>query len=165
MRIRTTFSGGPEAEFGPGFSMPVSLRIRVSDWNGYDLDIEVELEDRRYRCKTLTMRHCGEETDLPGGELPDVPVSAMISRGVRTYAADAWVMKSGSIEGPTEENLQVVARLYTLATALGDPPRKAVESQFDIPTWTAARWIARARDAGYLTESSSGGRPSQQLPD
>jgi hypothetical protein len=40
--------------------------------------------------------------------------------------------------------------VYEQALAQGEPPRLAVAKHFDVPTWTASKYIARARSSGFL---------------
>lgn len=52
--------------------------------------------------------------------------------------------------GPNERILGLVAFTYQLARVSSQPPAKAVESSFGIPVRTAVRWIARAKELGFL---------------
>ena len=42
-----------------------------------------------------------------------------------------------------------------IAFVNGEPPRKAVAKHFRCPDSTAARWVTRARQYGYLGEAES----------
>lgn len=53
-------------------------------------------------------------------------------------------------QGPTRANLELVALHYYAAQMAGVPPAKTVESTFDLPSRTAAYWIAKAKSEGLL---------------
>jgi hypothetical protein len=63
-----------------------------------------------------------------------------------------------SEEGPTDRVLQWVAHLYRLGLAIEYNPTKAVEEILKVPRSTAGRWIARARERGYLEPAEGQGR-------
>ena len=52
--------------------------------------------------------------------------------------------------GPTDHTLRWVAHLYRYAAALLLSPTKTVEQVLKLPRSTTARWITKAREAGYL---------------
>lgn len=52
--------------------------------------------------------------------------------------------------GPTDEALDWVAKVYTLAKALRLPPAKAVAEEMKLPERTASNWIAKARERKLL---------------
>jgi transposase len=59
----------------------------------------------------------------------------------------------------TEEVLRWVANTYRLAYAVGESPKQAVATAFDIAPATAGRWISRAREVGLLGAATEPGRP------
>lgn len=56
------------------------------------------------------------------------------------------------LDGPTPDNLQVVARLYRVAEALQQGPTRHVASAIGLPISTAGFWVRKARDFGLLPE-------------
>jgi hypothetical protein len=60
--------------------------------------------------------------------------------------------------GPTDRALQWVAHLYRYGYAVSYNPTKAVQELLTIPRSTAGRWIAAAREAGYLGPSGAMGK-------
>lgn len=74
---------------------------------------------------------------------PQVGVSAILDRPSRWKLDDAMLTE--------------VAKVWTNAAASPvrgtvTAPTKAVAAQWDVPWGTAARWVRRARDLGYLSE-------------
>lgn len=61
-------------------------------------------------------------------------------------------------DGPTDDTLRWVAHLYRLAVVVGNGPRKAVEEALSLPRATAGRWIALARERGFLGPSEGQGK-------
>lgn len=57
-------------------------------------------------------------------------------------------------ERPTESRLRLVGLVYGLAQISSEPPAKAVERAFGLTQRTAARWIARAKELGFLVRPS-----------
>ena len=49
-----------------------------------------------------------------------------------------------------------VALTYSVAHAVGQAPTKAVQTFKGVSHAAAAQWVKRARDAGYLPETSRG---------
>jgi hypothetical protein len=56
------------------------------------------------------------------------------------------------------EHFEEVARVYSEAYAMGEPPTRSVAERFRVSRSAAAKWVARARDAGLLPEAE-GTRP------
>jgi hypothetical protein len=56
------------------------------------------------------------------------------------------------------EHFEEVARIYSEAYAKGEPPTRTVAERFQVSRSAAAKWVARARDAGLLPEAE-GTRP------
>ena len=64
----------------------------------------------------------------------------------------------GASKRPNERGLAWVAHLYRYGRAVSYKPTKAVEEGMKLPRSTASRWIAMARDMGYLGPSEGPGR-------
>lgn len=60
--------------------------------------------------------------------------------------------------GLDDETLKIVARTYRVAYLIGDSPTKKVEELLELPRSTAGRWVAAARERGYLSESRGAGK-------
>lgn len=58
--------------------------------------------------------------------------------------------------GPTDENLQTIARTYRFCRLVGTPPTKAIQEIFNLPRSTATRWVAAARKKGFLAADEVG---------
>jgi hypothetical protein len=67
-------------------------------------------------------------------------------------------LKRMAAAGPTDETLRWVAYAYRVGLILDAKPTQHVEQSFEIPRSTAGRWIAAARDRGYLGKSEGMGR-------
>lgn len=54
--------------------------------------------------------------------------------------------------GPKPETLEWVARVYTAAELILQPPTKTISELFGLPSRTATHWVSLARSRGYLRE-------------
>ncbi len=147
-------------ELAPELEMPERAYVEVRDWDGFDLDLELELVDRRYRCRELKMYQRPGGAEITGERLRSVPVATFMKNGVALIADlnPTVPLPEMAKNGPTDENLMWVAWLYRLAYAVGDSPKQAVASSFGLAQSTAGRWISRARDAKFLDAAKSPGR-------
>lgn len=55
-----------------------------------------------------------------------------------------------------DDHLRRVSAVYRHAAERGEPPLRAVVREFDRPRSTASRWIAAARQRGYLPVIAKG---------
>jgi hypothetical protein len=60
--------------------------------------------------------------------------------------------------GPTDRALRWTAHFYRYGFAVSYNPTKAVMESLKLPRSTAGRWIAAAREAGYLSPSEGMGK-------
>ncbi len=61
-------------------------------------------------------------------------------------------------DGPTDEALRWVAYLYRFALVMEEPPTATVERMLELPRSTAGRWVALARQRGFLEQSEGSGK-------
>lgn len=154
------------------FTLGVPVKIYIVEWNGYDLVLETAFEDKdkRYRCAHLEMRRRSDGSEVSAEDLPDVPVAAFIRDGIYTaagfYFDSAKARWAGEPGGPSDDTLSTVARVYKLAEAIGDAPRKAVQDVYGVSTSTAGRWLSAARKKRLLdktTVGAGGGRRPKRV--
>lgn len=75
------------------------------------------------------------------------------------------------VQGPTDETLEWVARIYNEARLRRRPPARQVEIDLDVPRTTASKWVRRAREKGLvpppdaLTKARALGLLTDQSPD
>jgi transposase len=66
----------------------------------------------------------------------------------------------------SEDHFRLVADAYTRSWKIGRPPTQAVAAQHHVSHSTAAKWVARAREMGFLPPTkrgrSRGGQPSDE---
>ncbi len=95
-------------------------------------------------------RSRGLEDAVPRGGRPQ-PVALTTADRAEFYeqfAAGARLPRQGS--PLTDENLHQVAELYRAAVEHGDPPTQTVADAMHAARSTAARWVAAARERGFL---------------
>ena len=158
-------------DLGDGVRVPEHVTIHAEPGEDDDLpyavDLEVVVRDGRLVCETLALHALegGEPVTTEG--LRRVPVTGIMRHGLvghvyepvpgepakfTTFAPDPEIARNG----PTEEALRAAAVIYRLAYALGEGPTKAVASALELTHSTAARWVATARDRGYLGPTTQG---------
>ncbi len=99
-------------------------------------------------------------TIVPGGT-EQVPPGAVINVMSRQrlrdedFYADFVVKNDRPRRGAavTDEHLQRVADVYQAAVENGDPPNRTIEALMHASRPTVYRWVARARDRGFLDAS------------
>jgi hypothetical protein len=135
----------------------------------YTVEVTVELQAGRLVCQSLTchQRKGGEPVTAEG--LRHMPVAAIVSRSAQKRLM--WVESSGKsarpftlqgavrtrpFGGPSDEELRYAAGIYRLAHATGNPPTRAISEVFELPPSTAAKWVMRARERGFLGATTPG---------
>lgn len=147
----------------------------------FPVTVRVGFDGEQYVCVELT---CHAEADRPltTDLLRRVPVQGMVRLAVISAAKQVSVdretgpasrydinrvaggkrikliefMPDVTSQGPTDEALRAVATIYRLAHAVGDPPTRAVEDELRLSRATAGRWIAKAREKGFLGQTRQG---------
>ncbi|GAA2552110.1 hypothetical protein [Pseudonocardia hydrocarbonoxydans] len=138
--------------------LPDAGTIELTDWDGYFVQLSVELVNGRYRCNELRVREGEAGKEITGEAIRNLSLSRMIREGVlhvRRFVRPP--------EAPTDvdedlRKLQWVAEVYRFAYAVGDPPKQAVAEGLQVSPATAGRWIARSRKAGLLGPAEGPGR-------
>jgi hypothetical protein len=160
-------------ELAPGIVTVRRIEAAVTaDEVDFEMHVVVEFDGTRYRCTELTCRQPdGKSAPITTEGLREVAVAeivaavaysgaALFERGTTGKGAVTFTPFRGdnvraAIEagGPTDDVLQAVAFLYRFGFALGSAPTKYVQGSLKIPRSTAGRWIAMARERGYLGQT------------
>lgn len=168
---KLTLQGQKRTEVAPGIMAPETASIEAGDVSGYDVHIQVVLNDGRYIATEVCVRQRDGGPPVTGEAIRRVPVANIIRRslpGAVTWVADksdgvirstdAAMPENVTAHGPTDEALTWVARAYRLALLLDMPPTKEVEASIGLPRSTAGRWVALARERGFLGPSEGAGK-------
>ena len=156
---------GPTIEVGDGWKVPSRITV-TADHGEFAVRIEGEYRDAsgRYEVDEVAVSRRGDG-EVTGLALRQVPVAAILRQGVVTtvFADDPARFELPpnvlAAQGPTDDTLRMVARVYRLATLLGDPPAQRVAEALGVSRSLASNWAIRARDRGYLTvQDPRGGR-------
>ena len=163
------FPGPRPVDLGDGVLVPRRIKIRYEDDPGvpFVVSIETAVRGGRLACTSLTLDAIADGPPVTTEALRDVPLAGIIRQALRglvyvrvpgqpkkyeLFAPEADVAK----DGPTDEALRAAATIYRIAYALNDRPTKAVASALDLTHPTAARWVARARERGFLGPTTKG---------
>ncbi len=161
---------------GDGLAVPSPVTITVTG-EPFDLVLEVELQAGRLVCRDLRVRQVDGGPPVTGEALRRIPVSEVIRVALEDLieraeeiAPQTW--ESAPIgpppehvarHGPTDEALRHVAAIYRFTYALGESPTKGVQDRLGLPRSTAGRWVALARERGFLGPTSAG-RAGEDAP-
>ena len=146
---------GPVEDVGGGLMVGTKLEIEMADDRSLPCDVALtaELRKGRYEVVALTCTRRPNGPEITSELIRTVPVGAVLRRG----ALDAYKLFSPGAnpvrlraEGPTDDTLRVVARVYRMAVVVRDDPTRAVASTFDVPRPTASRWVQMARKRRFL---------------
>lgn len=149
-----------------GIAGPPSATVRVEDYEGFDLVASVVFTSGRYECDELCVRRRPNGPQVTGEAIRGIPVAGIIRDAVARMLlqvsadADGTATASSPLHldipsglaagGPTDEALRLVAKVYRVAQALGQPPTQSVQRDLELPRSTAGRWISLARKRGLL---------------
>lgn len=154
MEVSGGFSGDQKIEVIDGVPVPEKLWVKAVDpaWP-FDVRIDVRLERGRMTIARVAY-DVHEGKDLESGDLR-IPLLQIFRAGVASALAGLSALAGRNLaaikeEGPTEENLKVVAAAYRLAYLSGHAPTQAVAELLQLQRPTAAKWVQRARDEGAL---------------
>ncbi|MGM1029411.1 MAG: hypothetical protein ACQEWM_05990 [Actinomycetota bacterium] len=166
MQMQTSVPGGGKPSLkdahwrvGPWLSVVPELEARVTDdaW-GYEVHVTLRFSrtDLRYLAQQVCIHLAGaghseaDANEVNGGVLRQVRLAEIVRR-----VALGGIILNGEQPIPAFDDSEAstfshLAMIYTSALISSEPPAKAVERHFGWPPRTAARWIAKAKDAGVL---------------
>ena len=138
--------------------MPPDGTIHAEDWQGYNVEADVELIGGRYHCRAVRVVQRSDGAEVRGEALRTLSLSRVIRAGVQYVD---WLHERRKLEPPPSEDdrkMDWVARTYRRAYAVGDPPKQAIAQGLGVSPATAGRWISRARQAGLLGPAEGPGK-------
>lgn len=133
-----------------------TIEVAVTNHRGLPADVELVATMRggHYEVDKLVCSRKKNGPEITGELIRSLPVARLLQQSAvkaNTFQAsphaDAAKIRE---QGPTDESLQVVARVYRLALAIREDPTAAVASGLQLPRPTAARWVKTARARGFL---------------
>lgn len=165
-------------EVAPGVYLPSRLADRPEDdadlvgWGTESADdgskviprisvgVRMELRDFAYALTRVEIQAHGDEV-INGKLLRAIAVGGVVqgpvSLAAREKRADGklvryWMhdLRKSALDGPTDENLKSVARVYAIGHAMQTKPTAAVEDALGLKRSTAENWVRRAKDKGYV---------------
>ncbi|MDQ3326023.1 MAG: hypothetical protein M3529_09975 [Actinomycetota bacterium] len=174
-RVRARYDTHSERiDLGDDLLMHADTRVTVRGWS-HDVDLRIGLDSGRLIAHELQVSRKDGGERVTSEVLRSVPVAKL----VRAAAACVQHVRArhdggGMTVGPAwpsedelvyverhrmdDDTLRIVARIYRVAYLLGDPPTRKVEKLLDVPRSTAGRWVAAARERGYLSEAPGPGK-------
>jgi len=158
----------------PGLQVAALVTVTDDDFNGFLVEVEVVPDKGRLAARSVSVRQRPDGPPVTGEVIRSVPVAAFV-RSAATVVERAEPVGDGVFQmldaalteqaadeyrqaGPTDRTLRAVAALYRLAYAVGDAPTKGVEQGLGLPRSTAGRWVAMARERGFLGQAEGPGK-------
>ena len=143
----------------------------------YEVSVTPAVEDGRLIATEVVIRRTAGGPPVTGESLRSLP----IARLTREAAADSHLAAAPTLAapelakyeqqmpagdfgalvrglGPRPNVLDFVAYVYRDALLTGAPPTKTIQDRLGVPRSTVGRWVALARQAGYLGEAQGQGR-------
>lgn len=159
--------------FPAGLKVPTGITFTAGGYLGYDVRLEITLQDGRFVCREVAVRQIDGGPPVTGDSLRDLAIHEMVraairlavvreehdEQGLRTFgdlAAQLQAPAGLAKQGATDETLRWVAQAYEVAYALNEPPTKSVQTALGVSRATAGRWVAEARRKGLLTVGAEG---------
>jgi hypothetical protein len=93
--------------------------------------------------------------------IEDGPDGEIVHRPARTQLFSKVDLDYVTEHGLTDRTLRLVADVYRAGYLTGNQPTKLVETWLEQPRSTVIRWIAAARERGYLGESEGPGKAGE----
>lgn len=149
-------------ELGVGVGLDVeSVIFGWPDVGRLDVRVEVEVDFRsgRYVCASLKVTSADEGDDGVTAEaLRELPVGRIVTEVARDREVEGQLRARGRkviAAGRSDDlTLEAVAACYRYGYAVGGSPTKEVMDLLGVPRSKAGRWVAMARQEGYLGETS-----------
>ncbi len=160
----------------PGIAFPAEVTVTAEDCQGYDVVIVVVPAAGRLVARSVEVRQRDDGPPVTGEAIRAVPVAGLVRQASghvlsvdsthpdgQAHQLSRRTIDKAGVErlrqaGPTDETLDWVAYIYRLALMLGTPPTGTVERDLELPRSTAGRWVAMARERGFLGQSEGPGK-------
>jgi hypothetical protein len=127
----------------------------------YKIEMEIALRRGRYECVSLTCQAKRGGALVTGDGIRKIPVLRLVGMAAarvlspspvpgKSLTISQLVDASAAKDGPTDDALALVARVYTTAYVCQYEPTKAVMESLRLSRPTAGRWVMQARERGLL---------------
>jgi len=160
-------------ELGDDLFMYADTRVSTHSRHNV-IELRVGVHDGRLVADEVSVRRRDDCPPVTSEMLRAIPVARLVRYAAATVqhvvsrgeggammVAPAWPHETEWANvrwGLNDETLRIVARIYRVAYLLGDAPTKTVQTMLDQPRSTVGRWIAAARQRGFLSESRGAGK-------
>jgi hypothetical protein len=149
-------------DYGIGLGIELVHEVTTTETvGGIDVDLRVVLRGGRYVVHGLSAYPTVDNLDVgvTGEALREVAVGERVERAARDRDAENTIKTTGrriigEAGGLTPESLEVVATAYRYGHAVGTSPTREVVNLLGLTRSKASRWIAEAREDGFLGETS-----------
>lgn len=120
---------------------------------GYDVDAKAVAEGGRFVCERLEVSRIEGGPPVTTEGLRELPVADLLADACRVHAFEAALAQQAQAHAMRvmdDAALDLVALAYRYGNAVGDAPTREVMRLCRLSRSKASRWIAAARERGYL---------------
>lgn len=154
-----TTGTGPLVDLG--FGMSASETIRAS-FDSPDLpclvEVEATFQGERYEVTSLRCSQRPGDSGVSTDGLRRIRVHHLVTAMLveHLWKGSTHVFEDRPVRPRVsdEATLRYVAMIYRSAFVVQADPGKAVAQNLELPPATASRWIKRAREQGFITETA-----------
>lgn len=176
-------SGSGTTDLAPGITVWNEVEGELTNYAGYDMHALIRLHGRRFELDELTIKRRENGAEVTGFGMRSIkpptilrnslivlanyPPEKAVGKAAFINAEPGTAVAFGAIpaadaaqakaDGPTDNTLQLVGRVYTLMYAVQGTPAKDLAEVFDVSVRTAGAWIAKAKTAGYIVTGEDDG--------
>lgn len=168
--------GAETVPVGPGLVILSPVQVKLCDLNGLDVTVRVEPQNGRLVATELNVEQRDGGPAVTVERIRSLPIAFMV-REAAVHLSEVEPREDGVFEitsrevtpelvaelvseGPTDRTLGTVAYIYRYANAIGVPPAKLVDTTFQLSRSKGGRWIALARQRGFLGPAEVPGKAS-----
>jgi hypothetical protein len=150
---------------GAGVLAPQRFFARIDDPQlPVVVELDVDVQDGRYVATRMTLVARKRTQPVSSDTLRMIPISELVTRAAvqapvgTSHASPLGDKTAAEIRamGLTDDVLEAIASTYRMAVLCNIPATEAVAERLEVSRATAGRWIARARERGYLAPARVG---------
>lgn len=143
------------------FMLPGTLAFSDEPHEGWQINVDIDLRNGQIS-PTSVQVVASDTQSVTGGDLRAVAIHLLLGKSLlhdklrEFWGVDkGWLKSQETVqriraEGPTDENVRYAAELFLFSKATRGAASEFVQHSLGLPKPTAARWLRRARELGYI---------------
>lgn len=143
------------------FMLPGTLAFSDEPHEGWQINVGIDVRNCQIS-PTSVQVIAGDTQSVTGSDLRAIAIHVLLGKSLlHDKLREFWRMDKGWLksqeavariraEGPTDENVRYAADLFLFSKATRGAASEFVQQSLGLPKPTAARWLRRARELGYI---------------